>query len=65
MKHAPDTSPSPSPSGPIGDCVLKRSSGDYNCDDSVNDTDFTDWKGDFIAGTASLIDFENWRRARY
>jgi hypothetical protein len=58
-------SPTNTPTLTAGSCESKKLAGDYNCDNSVNDTDFTTWLSDFNNGKSTLTFFEYWRRARY
>lgn len=53
----PSGTPSPSK------CVEQRRLGDYNCDLVVNLTDFESWRQDFVEGTATLTQFEAFRKA--
>jgi hypothetical protein len=46
-------------------CLAKRVNGDYNCDDSVTDADYSVWKDDYRANYSTLSQFEYWRRAFY
>lgn len=46
-------------------CDEQKINGDYNCDNTVNDQDFSDWWSDFIEKLTTLKFFEYWRRVFY
>ena len=57
--------PNPTPPGGGGGGGGGCDNGDYDCNGTVDQNDFTKWQTDYLAGNASLGRYEEWRRVMF
>lgn len=61
---SPNVTSSPTPTTVLT-CSARQKTGDYDCNGTVNTSDYDNWKADFLLNKSTLSFFEYWRRASF